>query len=276
MALALFDHVPVVVRGGGDLASGVIYRLARAGFPVLVLERAQPLAIRRAVSFASAVYDGQITIEGLNAHRITGVAAAAAQWADGTIPVLVDGDGASLRTLRPAVVVDARMAKRNLGTARDDAPLVVALGPGFTAGEDCHAVIETQRGHFLGHVIWHGAAAPNTGQPGEVRGRVGERVLRAPADGVVTPRTAIGDLVTPGDVVATVNDVPVQAPFAGVLRGLIHSAVSVTAGFKIGDVDPRGVREHCFTISDKSLAVGGGVLEALLSAPQLAGILQGL
>lgn len=275
MALALFDHVPVVVRGGGDLASGVIYRLTRAGFPVLVLERAQPLAIRRAVSFASAVYDGQITVEGLTAHRVDEVSAAADHWAAGTVPVLADDDGVSLDVLQPPVVVDARMAKRNLGTTRDDAPLVIALGPGYTAGEDCHAVVETQRGHYLGRVIWQGPAALNTGQPGRVRGHVADRVLRAPADGYVIPQAEIGDHLAPGGVVATVGGVPVKAPFAGVLRGLIHSAVAVTVGFKIGDVDPRGVRDHCFTISDKSLAVGGGVLEALLSAPQLAGLLRG-
>ncbi|MCD4687103.1 MAG: EF2563 family selenium-dependent molybdenum hydroxylase system protein [Anaerolineae bacterium] len=275
MVLALFKYVPVVVRGGGDLASGVIYRLTRAGFPVLVLERAQPLAIRRTVAFASAVSEGQITVEGLTAHRIDDVSAAAAHWAAGTIPVLVDEDGVSLDALQPPVVVDARIAKRNLGTTRDDAPLVIALGPGYTAGDDCHAVIETQRGHYLGRVIWQGAAAPNTGRPGEVQGHMADRVLRAPADGVVFPQAAIGDALAFGDVVATVEGLPVTAPFAGVLRGLIHSAVMVTTGYKIGDVDPRGVRDHCFTISDKALAVGGGVLEALLSAPQMAGLLLG-
>lgn len=271
----LFEHVPVVVRGGGDLASGVIYRLTRAGFPVLVLERAQPLAIRRTVSFASAVYEGQITVEGLTAHRIEDVSAAAAHWAVGNIPVLIDEDGATLDVLQPPVVVDARIAKRNLGTTRDDALLVIALGPGFMAGDDCHAVIETQRGHYLGRVIWKGAAAPDTGKPGAVQGHVADRVLRAPSDGYVIPQAHIGDLLASGDVVATVGGSPVVSPFVGVLRGLIHSAVAVTTGCKIGDVDPRGVRDHCFTISDKALAVGGGVLEALLNVPQMAGLLRG-
>lgn len=270
----LFKRIPVVVRGGGDLASGVIYRLAKTGFPVLVTELAQPLAIRRAVSFASAVLEGGIVIEGLRARRIDDVAEVHAVWAMGDIPVFVDETGASLTTFKPSVVVDARMIKRNPDTTCDDAPLVIALGPGYVAGQDCHAVIETNRGHYLGRVIWQGGAEPNTGEPGRVKGRVSERVLRAPADGFVTQHVAIGESLNEGDVVATVGDVPVLAPFAGVLRGLIHSSVPVVAGLKIGDVDPRGVRDHCFLISEKSLAIGGGVLEAILSAPQLAGHLQ--
>lgn len=270
----LFRRIPVIVRGGGDLASGVIYRLSKAGFPVLVTELAQPLAIRRAVAFASAVLEGDIVIEGLRARRIDDVGEVHAVWAMGEIPVLVDEGGASLAALKPPVVVDARMIKRNPGTTRDDAPLVIALGPGYTAGQDCHAVIETKRGHYLGHVIWQGAAEPNTGKPGSVQGHVSERVLRAPADGYVVQRVAIGDALEQGDVVATVGGVPVLAPFAGVLRGLIHSSVPVVAGLKIGDVDPRGIRDHCFVISEKSLAIGGGVLEAILSAPHIAGYLQ--
>ena len=186
--------------------------------------------------------------------------------------MLVDEAGAALAALQPAVVVDARMAKVNLGTTRDDAPLVIALGPGFDAGVDCHAVIETNRGHYLGRVIWRGAAEPDTRQPGSVKGRVGDRVLRAPADGQVVPHAAIGDPLREGDLVAMVSDQPVLAPFDGVLRGLIHPSVPVQRGMKIGDVDPRGQRDHCFTISEKSLAIGGGVLEAILSARQLARI----
>ncbi len=266
----LFERVPIVIRGGGDLASGVAYRLFRAGFPVTVLELAQPRVIRRTVAFASAVYDGQITVEGVTARRIADAARAASAHAAGEIAVLVDAHGASLPALGPAVVVDGRMAKRNIDTTRDDAPLVIALGPGYEAGRDCHAVIETMRGHYLGRVIWDGPAAPNTGQPGSVRGRIGERVLRAPADGQVTSRVAIGERVEAGVVIATVGDAPLLALFDGTLRGLVHPAVPVVTGMKIGDVDPRGKRDHCFTISDKSLAIGGGVLEAVLSAPQLA------
>lgn len=266
----LFERVAVVVRGGGDLASGVIYRLAKAGFPVTVTELAHPLAIRRAVAYASAVYEGEITVEGLTARRVERAADVPAVLAVGEIPVLVDDTGTALTALKPAVVVDARLAKRNLGTTMEDAPLVIALGPGFEVGKDCHAVIETNRGHGLGRVIWNGSAEPDTGTPGNVQGHAADRVLRAPVDGYVTPRAAIGDRLAKGDTVAVVGDLLIVAPFDGVLRGLIHPSVAVTRGMKIGDVDPRAVREHCFTISDKSLAVGGGVLEAILSAPQLA------
>jgi len=267
-----FERALVVVRGGGDLASGVVYRLAKAGFPVVVIERAQPLAIRRAVSYASAVYEDAVEIEGLRARRAMPDRVPALLAAN-EIPVLVDPQGNSLRDLRPAVVVDARLAKRNLGTTRADAPLVIALGPGFAAGADCHAVIETNRGHSLGRVLWQGSAEPNTGVPGAVRGQSADRVLRAPGAGHVIPRAAIGDLLRAGDAVAEIGDELVRAPFDGVLRGLIHPAVEVTPGMKIGDVDPRGVRDHCFTLSDKALAIGGGVLEAVLSAPQLAALL---
>lgn len=270
----LFRRLPVLVRGGGDLASGVVYRLVKAGFPVLITELAQPKVIRRAVAFASAVFDDTITVEGITARRIAVVADAPAVWATGEVPVLVDRDGASLEVFKPMIVVDARMMKHNPDTTQVDAPLVIALGPGYVAGEDCHAVIETKRGHFLGRVIWLGAAEPDTGQPGNVKGHVADRVLRAPVDGYVMSRTAIGDVLAAGDVIATVSDMPVTAPFAGVLRGLIHSSVWVTAGLKIGDLDPRGNRIHCFTISEKALAIGGGVLEAILSAPQLADDLQ--
>lgn len=269
----LFSDVLVVVRGGGDLATGVVYRLAKAGFPVIVLELPQPLAIRRAVSLASAVFEGAVDIEGLAGRRVDDPAQARALAVEGAIPVLVDSEGTSLAVLRPPVIVDARMAKRNLGTRQDDALLVVALGPGFEAGVDCHAVIETNRGHRLGRVIWHGSAEPDTGRPGAVQGRVGDRVLRAPAAGTVQPRAAIGDRIAAGSVIATVSGKPVVAPFDGVLRGLIHPSVSVTTNMKIGDLDPRGEPAYCFEISEKSLAIGGGVVEAVLSAPSLAPIL---
>jgi xanthine dehydrogenase accessory factor len=265
----LFDRVTVLVRGGGDLASGVIYRLAKVGFPIVVTELARPLVIRRAAAFASSIFEGQITVEGLTARRIENPAEIPAVWAAGEIPVLADEAGDSLGVLRPAVVIDARVAKRNLGTTLDNAPLVIALGPGFAAGQDCHAVIETNRGHSLGRVIWSGSAEPDTGKPGSVKGHASDRVLRAPAAGFVMPQAAIGDLLHQGDPVARVNDHLVVAPFEGVLRGLIHPSVPVERGMKIGDVDPRAVREHCFSISDKALGIGGGVLEAVLSAPQL-------
>ncbi len=219
--MALFESVPVLTRGAGDLASGVIYRLARAGFPVIVTELARPLAIRRAVAFASAVFEGTVIIEGLVARRVAPAETRVALDA-GVIPVLVDEAGTSLQALHPPVVVDGRMAKRKLDTRMKDAPLVIALGPGYVAGTDCHVVIETKRGHCLGRVIWQGSAEPDTGLPGGVQGRVAERVLRAPAAGRVTPQAAIGDQLQAGQVVAMVGDAPVLAPFDGVLRGLVH------------------------------------------------------
>jgi xanthine dehydrogenase accessory factor len=265
-----FSPWPVLIRGGGDLASGVAYRLVKAGFPVMITELAQPLAIRRTVTFASAIYEGQVTVDGLTARRVETAAEAQVVLVMGEIPVLVDDAGTRIKELNPAVVVDARLAKHNLDTTLQDARLVIALGPGFEAGKDCHAVIETNRGHHLGRVIWQGSAEPNTGRPGEIKGHVSDRVLRAPATGQVVPYAQIGDDVRQGDRVAAVAGLPMQAPFDGMLRGLIHPSVIVPAGMKIGDVDPRGKRDYCFTISDKSLAIGGGVVEAVLSAPQFA------
>jgi xanthine dehydrogenase accessory factor len=268
--LVLFESVPVCIRGGGDLASGVAYRLVRAGFPVAILELSAPLVIRRTVAFAEAVYAGEVQIEGLVGRHIDDPAEALAEARAGRVPVLVDPTGVFINQLDPAVVVDARLLKANPGdVSQEMAPLVVALGPGYTAGVHCHAVVETMRGHRLGRVVWEGTAEPNTGVPGAIGGRTADRVLRAPASGLLESRARIGDCVEAGDVVATIDGIPVESPFGGVLRGLLHDGVKVPAGFKIGDVDPRGVRAHCFTISDKSLAVGGAVLEAILTAPQI-------
>jgi xanthine dehydrogenase accessory factor len=266
----LFEPYLVAIRGGGDLATGVAYRLFRAGFPVVVLELPQPLVIRRAVAFAEAVYSGEITVEGVTARLTAGVAEAITLTKSGMVAVMVDPAGYALPGLNPTVLVDARILKTNPGdTSMDQALLVVALGPGYTVGRDCHAVIETSRGHNLGRVLWQGKAAPNTGVPGPIKGRTKDRVLRAPAAGSVQSVAQIGDLVSTGQLIATVGGEPVRAPFQGVLRGLLHEGVPVSAGYKIGDVDPRGIRRHCFTISDKALAVGGGVVEAVLSAPQI-------
>ncbi|MDQ7028710.1 MAG: selenium-dependent molybdenum cofactor biosynthesis protein YqeB [Ardenticatenia bacterium] len=262
----LFLEVLVVMRGGGDLATGVALRLKRAGFPLIVLELSRPLVVRRTVALASAVLLGTVEVEGIHGTLVnsSGEALAMARQ-EATVPVLVDPEGQSLPALQPKVVVDARMAKRNLDTTPDQAPLVVALGPGFEAGRDCHAVVETNRGHFLGRVYWQGHAEPNTGTPGPVAGYRAERVLRAPVDGIVRAFADIGDAVVADQIVAEVGGVPVRAPFAGVVRGLIADGTPVQAGLKIGDVDPRGRRDHCFTVSDKALAVGGGVLEAVLT-----------
>lgn len=255
---------PILLRGGGDLASGVAHRLHRAGFSVIITELAQPLCVRRAVSFAEAVYAGATTVEGVTARLVADADAARATLAARAIPVLIDPEGRALAELRPAVVVDARLAKRNLGTTLADALLVIGLGPGFTAGVDCHAVVETQRGHNLGRVYWQGRAEPDTGQPEPVRGLSVDRVLRAPRAGTFVGHKQIGEAVSAGEVLAAVDGAPLVAPFEGMLRGLLHDGLKVTAGLKVGDLDPRSVREHCFTISDKARAVGGGVLEAVL------------
>lgn len=268
------DFPLVLIKGAGDLASGVALRLHRAGFPVVMTETAEPLAVRRRVALAQAVYDGVCQVEEVTGRLCTAETVPAGLQS-GEIAVLVDPQTHSLVQLRPFALVDAVMAKRNTGTRLMDAPLVVALGPGFTAGVDCHAVIETNRGHNLGRVLWAGSAEPDTGTPGELPGIGGKasRVLRAPIGGFVEPLAEIGDHVRTGDVLAVVRGDQgetgeVCAPFDGVLRGLIHPRVRAAAGMKIGDVDPRAAREHCFTVSDKSLAIGGGVLEAILAAWQ--------
>jgi xanthine dehydrogenase accessory factor len=269
-----FARARILVRGGGDLGSGAIYRLARAGFPVVVSELSAPIFVRRAVCFGEAVYSAQTTIEGVTARLATRETLDAVLTA-GDVAVVVDPAGDVLRQGAWAAVVDARMEKQSLDTAIEDAPLVVALGPGYTAGVNCHAVIETNRGHDLGRVIWQGSAEPDTGEPGMMAGHTYSRVLRAPAEGHVQARYAIGDAVAQGAVIAEVAAQPVIAAFDGVLRGIIHERVLVSTGMKIGDLDPRARRQHCFTISDKSLSIGGGVLEAVLSAPQVRALLCG-
>jgi len=261
----LFAPFPVLLRGGGDLATGVAYRLHKCGFPVIVTELPRPLVVRRRVSLATAVLEGEITVEDLRGVRVASAAAAWALAMTGAIPVLPSPEWPPAGDVRrPAVLVDARMTKRNIDTAIDQAPLVIALGPGFVAGVDCHAVIETNRGHRLGRVIWEGPAEANTGTPGIVSGKGAERVLRAPAAGAVQWRKAIGDRVRQGEVLGEVEGQPVIAPFDGVARGLITPGTIVPAKLKIGDVDPRGDVATCFTISEKALAIGGGVVEAVL------------
>jgi xanthine dehydrogenase accessory factor len=263
----LFVNELIVLRGGGDLATGIAYRLHKAGFPLLVLELERPLVVRRTVALATAVLEGQITVEELHSRRVESVTEAVALAQTGVVPVMVAPElpDWSEAGMIPAAIIDARMAKRNIDTRIDQAPLVVALGPGFTAGVDCHAVIETMRGHRLGRVIWQGSAQPNTGTPGIVAGKGAERVLRAPVAGTVAWQTAIGDRVEAGAVLGHVDVQPVIAPFAGVLRGLIAEGTAVPANLKIGDLDARSDHDACFTISDKALAIGGGVLEAVLT-----------
>jgi xanthine dehydrogenase accessory factor len=260
----MLEDILVVVKGGGDLATGVAHRLHRVGMKVVVTELAQPTVIRRAVAFASAAFEGEVTVEKVVARRVQDATQALALLSEGAIPVLVDSQASVVWELKPTVVVDAIIAKRNTSTQITDAPVVVALGPGFTAGLDAHAVIETNRGHDLGRVILEGQAAPDTGIPGPVMGYTSQRVVRAPGEGVFRGVKAIGDTVEAGDIVARVEGQPVLAPISGVLRGLLADGLVVKEGMKVGDVDPRGVREHCFTISDKARAIGGSVLEAIL------------
>jgi xanthine dehydrogenase accessory factor len=267
----MLDELLVVIKGAGDLATGIGWRLHRCGFPVVMTELSRPLTVRRTVAFAEAIFAGETAVEGITA-RFAQLMDVPNLLIAGEIPVLTASSDAVLAELSPSVLVDAVMAKRNTGTRIDDAPSVIALGPGFTAGVDCHAVIETHRGHTLGRVIWEGSALPDTGTPGPLPGIGLEatRVLRAPATGKLYPLSQIGDLIEAGATIATIvtehaQSIPVTAPFTGVLRGLIHEQVAIVAGMKIGDLDPRAQPEHAWTISDKSLAIGGGVLEAILS-----------
>ncbi|MBE2221404.1 MAG: EF2563 family selenium-dependent molybdenum hydroxylase system protein [Anaerolineae bacterium] len=264
----LFSEQLVIIRGGGDIATGVAYRLHKAGFPIVVLELERPLVIRRTVAVATAVLQGSVQVEDLHAQLVGSPEEALELSKTDTIPVLVAPQlHNSQFTIHNSqfTIIDARLAKRNIDTAITQAPLVIALGPGFSAGVDCHAVIETMRGHTLGRVIWDGPALPNTGTPGIIAGKGKERVLRAPAEGIVNWQLEIGDLVNEGDVIGDVAGQPVLAPFDGVIRGLIAAGTAVPQALKIGDVDARQDVAACFTISDKALAIGGGVLEAILT-----------
>lgn len=262
--MTVFRHMLVGVKGAGDLASGTIHRLHRAGFAVLASELPQPLALRRTVAFAEAVYSGAIEIEGLTGVRAETLDDVRAALVRGQVPVLVDPDGTLLRALKPTAMIDATLAKHPTGVRLSDARVMLALGPGFEAGVDAHAVIETNRGHNLGRVYLSGCAEPDTGVPGDIAGFTSERLLRPPADGALMAQHAIADMVYAGDVIATVGETPMVAQIGGVLRGLVHDGLVVYRGMKVGDIDPRARREHCFSISDKSRAIAGGVLEALL------------
>lgn len=255
-----------VVRGGGDLGSGVVYRLHRAGYPVVVTEVAQPSVVRRSVAFGAAIYDGEVTVEGVTGQHAEDVDEAAAVLADGNVPVLADPEAEIAEELDAAVLVDAIMAKgkTDTGTRRDDADVVVGLGPGFEAGADADAVVETDRGHELGRVFYDGAASPYDGEPGERRGYTHERVLRAPTAGRWETAVDIGDLVEAGDMVGSVDREPVRTEIDGLVRGLVHDGLDVSEGAKLGDVDPRGEPVDYEKISDKALCLGGGVLEAVL------------
>jgi xanthine dehydrogenase accessory factor len=259
----------VLLRGGGDLASGVAIRLHRAGLPPVITELPRPLAVRRMVAFSEAVYAGRTSVEGVEAVLAESAGESRELIRQGRIPVLVDPEASSLDSLGPAVLVDARMTKREPDLPLDAAPFYIGLGPGFEAGRNCHALVETQRGHTLGRVIWRGSALPDTGVPEPVGRQQAQRVLRAPAAGVIHALVEICDLVRAGEPVAEVAGRQLRAPFDGVVRGLLRSGTPVSAGMKVGDVDPRSDPANCRLVSDKSLAIAGGVLEAILSRPEL-------
>jgi xanthine dehydrogenase accessory factor len=254
----------VVIKGAGDIASGIALRLVHAHFTVVMTEIASPTAVRRRVCFSEAVIQGQAVVEDIRARLVRDIQTMREALTAGCIPVWVDPAGDVVKRVVPDVVVDGIIAKRNLGTRITDAPVVIGVGPGFTAGGDCHAVIETMRGHTIGRVITQGSALPNTGIPGDIGGYTVDRLLRAPTTGVFEARRDIGDRVRKGEPVALVAGLPVYAGVEGIVRGLLPSGIPVTSGMKVGDVDPRCELFHCFTVSDKALSIAGGVLEGIL------------
>ena len=279
----------VIVRGGGDIATGTIYKLYKCGFKVLILEVPNPSAIRRNVAFSEAVYEGEQTVEDLTCYLASDLDEAMKMLDGGKLAMLVDPKGESIQKLKPLAVVDAILAKKNLGTYKGMADIVIGLGPGFTASGtgvsesvdsdvvtgDVHAVIETMRGHSLGRVIYEGSALANTGIPGVIKGYGIERVIKSPAAGILRTKKNIADVVNTGDVVAViecedkdacdVREIPVHASIDGILRGMIRDGYRVTKGFKIADIDPRMEElNNCFTISDKARCIAGGVVEAIM------------
>ncbi|NFT05757.1 MULTISPECIES: selenium-dependent molybdenum cofactor biosynthesis protein YqeB [Clostridium] len=254
----------IVIKGAGDLATGVATRLKRCGFDIVMTEISQPTTVRRTVAFSQVVYDKKVEVEGITAVLASNKEDINKIVEEGRVAVLVDEKAKIINEIKPEIIIDAIIAKKNLGTKIDDANIVIALGPGFTAGIDCHCVIETKRGHYLGKAIYKGSAIPNTGVPGEVGGFSKERIIRATTDGKILPVSNIGDYVKKGDIVAYVNETPVFAKLDGIVRGMLQKDVSVFKGMKSGDIDPRCEKNHCFTISDKARSIGGGVLEAIL------------
>lgn len=259
----------VIVRGGGDIATGTIHRLHRCGYPVLILETGFPSAIRRCVAFSEAVYDGSAEVEGVACVKVSSYEEACSMMEQGVVPVMIDEQCQVLDKVRPWAVVDAILAKRNLGTSRDMADKTIGLGPGFTAGQDVDLAIETMRGHNLGRIIGNGSAEPNTGIPGIIGGVGAERVIHSPAKGIFLGKTMIGDMVEKGQLIGTVvtgqGEVAVEASLTGLLRGIIKDGFPVVKGFKIADIDPRKSEyENCFTISDKARCIAGSVVEGLM------------
>jgi xanthine dehydrogenase accessory factor len=259
-----FKEYPVSILGAGELASGVALRLWRAGFPVVMTELEYPLAIRRTVSFSEAIYLGDTVVEEIRATRVSKIDEMQQKWNEGILPILVDPTAEIVAMVQPAIVVDARLAKTNLGASLHQAQFVIGLGPGFIVGQDVHAVIETNRGHFLGRVLWEGSAEADTRIPGEMKGMRSERVIYSPGEGNFTAVCKISDMVAPGEIIGFCGEIPVIAQIGGILRGLIHPGIYLSQGLKMADVDPRMKPDFCWYVSDKALAIGGGVLEAVL------------
>ena len=254
----------VLIKGGGEMASGVAQRLVRSGFRVCITEIPEPTAVRRGVSFCEAVFAGRTEVEGLVGKRVSGKEGILRVWEEGEVPVIIDPECAIRRILSPDVLVDAILAKRNTGTSLGDAPLVVGLGPGFRTGKDVHFVVETNRGHRLGRVIEEGEADHDTGIPGDIGGYMWERVLRAPAGGRFQGKKQIGDCIEKGEVVAEVGGIQLTASISGVLRGILHDGLMAKPDMKVGDIDPRSEPEFCWTVSEKASAIAGAVLEAIM------------
>jgi len=255
----------VIVRGGGDLASGTIQKLYRSGFRVLVLEVPRPTSIRRDVSFSEVVYESEIEIEGIRAIHVYSLSEIENAWSNKKVPVIIDKEGKYIKKIKPRIVVDAIIAKINTGTTKDMADITIALGPGFIAGKDVDVVIETTRGHNLGRLIFDGEAKKNTGIPGNIMGFTKERVIYSPFEGIMKNILDIGAVVEKDEVIAYVGENPIKAKISGLLRGILRNGSNVAKGFKIADIDPRiSEKLNCYTISDKARSIAGGVLEAVL------------
>ena len=254
----------VVIRGAGDVATGIGHRLHRCGFKVLHLDIEKPLVIRRTVAFTQAIFSGEGEVDGVKCRLVKNMNEIESAWEDDMVAVMVDPKGTIIHQLKPDVVVDAIIAKKNIGTNKTMAKTIIGVGPGFVAGDDVDVVVESNRGHFLGSIILEGSAAPNTGEPGNIGGFTTERVIRANADGTIRNVREIGDKVNQGEPIAYIGDTAVEASLDGILRGLISDQSVVFKGLKIADVDPRGEEEYCFTITEKARAIGGAVLEGIL------------
>ena len=258
------NDLVILIRGAGEMATGVTHWLASCHFKVCMTETSNPQAVRREVAFSEAIFDSEKEVEGVTAKRVQSADHISEVWRDGKIPILIDPDAKVKDFLKPDVLIDATLAKKNLGTKITDSPLVIGLGPGFYAGKDAHLLIETNRGHDLGRIISNGQAEPNTGIPGSIAGYTEERVIRAPKAGNFKALKKIGDGVRANEKVGIIGDVVVRSRIAGVIRGLLRDGTEVWKGMKLGDVDPRGIKAHCYTISDKARTISGGVLQAIM------------